>query len=674
MSKTLSQQQAHKKIQQLRQQLRTWAHAYYQKNTSLVSDAVFDANLRDLIQLEKAWPNFDDPQSPSKTIGTPITITTNSFQPYRHHFPMYSLNNALSFGELMNFDARVKKTLGKNKIDYVCELKIDGVSLNCYFKQGKFTIGATRGDGQTGEDITRNIKLITKVPLVLQQMVNCEVHGEVFFLKKKFHQLNQMRDRLQKTAFANSRNAAAGMLRTLDQTLTRHCLNAFFYDAIPQSDQKLVFHSQQERLTWLKQQGFSTNSHTAYCRNITEVWAFIQKWTQRRESLNYYIDGIVVKVNQNIYREQLAYTAKAPRWAIAYKFPAPTAETKLLNIVPTVGRTGKITYNARLQPVLLAGTTVANATLHNSQFIFSKDIRVGDIVVIKKAGDIIPEVTTVLLANRPPHTHKWVPAKHCPSCNTVLAQSDALVDQYCKNDTCPEQKIRRIVFFASKDALNIKGLNYQTVKKIYQPGLIRDSFDLYCLFDKRDQLLQIRNWQHKTVDHILTNIAASKKTTPARLLTGLGIIHIGKNTAKILLQHFTLTRLSTASVEDLLQIHGIGVKTAQQLHDFFQKNNFMQQITTIGFQFPIDRAFFTAVTNKKFLFTGILTKKRGYYQQIIEKNGGLVMSSFTKTLDYLVVGSKPGKKITLAEQAGVKIISEQALLKILPNSSQKINS
>lgn len=256
----------------------------------------------------------------------------------------------------------------------------------------------------------------------------------------------------------------------------------------------------------------------------------------------------------------------------------------------------------------------------------------------------------------------------------MLAQSDALVDQYCKNDVCPEQKIRRIVFFASKNALNIKGLNYQTVKKIYQPGLIRDSFDLYCLFDKRDQLLQIRNWQHKTVDYILTNIAASKKTTPARLLTGLGIIHIGKNTAKILLQHFTLTRLSTASVEDLLQIHGIGVKTAQQLHDFFQKNNFMQKIATIGFQFPIDRAFFTAVTNKKFLFTGILTKKRGYYQQIIEKNGGLVMSSFTKTLDYLVVGSKPGKKITLAEQAGVKIISEQALLKILPNSSQKINS
>ena len=557
---------AEKKIDDLRHLLNQYNYEYHVLDKPTIPDAEYDQLLKELIKLEEAFPELITPDSPSQRVGGQVL---DLFTKVRHESPMLSLSNAFNENDLRDFDRRVRQGVG-DEFSYVCELKIDGLAVSLKYENGLFIQGSTRGDGTIGEDITANLKTIRSIPLRLLEPITIEVRGEAFMPKSSFARLNKMKEENGEEPFANPRNAAAGSLRQLDpQIAAERQLDIFLYAIANMGETNLSFHS--EGLNWLDSIGFKTNKERKSCATIEEVLAFIEGWAEKRPHLAYEIDGIVIKVDSLAQQEELGTTVKSPRWAIAYKFPAEEVETTLLDIELNVGRTGVITPTAVLFPVKVAGSTVQRATLHNEDLIREKDIRIGDQVLIKKAGDIIPEVVQVLTESRTGKEEEFTMPTHCPECNSELVRLEGEVAVRCINPKCPAQIREGLIHFVSRTAMNIDGLGEKVVSQLFAENLIQDVAGIYRL--TREQLLGLERMGEKSVSNLLAAIEASKGNSLEKLLFGLGIRHVGAKAAKTLAQHFEhMDRVVCATLEELTSINEIGEKMADSIVTFFEQD------------------------------------------------------------------------------------------------------
>jgi DNA ligase (NAD+) len=572
---------------------------------------------------------------------------------------------------LRDFDRRVRQGLGvEGAIRYVCELKIDGLAVSLRYEEGRFVRGATRGDGRTGEDITQNLRTIRSLPLTLKKPLTIEVRGEAFMPRRAFERLNKERAEREEALFANPRNAAAGSLRQLDPKIAAsRSLDMFLYSIV--SEDALPVDSHSGALALLEELGFKVNSERRVCEGIEEVIEFVSGWTEKRGELPYDIDGMVIKVDKLTYQDELGYTAKSPRWAIAYKFPAEEVVTVLKDIELTVGRTGAVTPTAILEPVSLAGTTVQRASLHNEDIIREKGIMLGDHVVVKKAGDIIPEVVEVKVERRDGSERPFEMPTHCPACQSELVRLEEEVALRCINPQCPAQIREGIIHFVSRNAMNIDGVGERVVTQLYEHGLIRSVADLYYL--QRDALLQLERMGEKSVDNMLKAIEASKSNSLERLLFGLGIRFVGEKAARLLAQHFgTMDALQTASEEELVSIHEIGTKMAESVVKYFAKPEVTETINRlreagVNMEYKGLRAEEVVTdslfSGKTIVLTGTLenvTRKEA--QQMIEARGGKVSSSVSKKTDLVVAGEAAGSKLAKANELGVQVIDEKTFL------------
>lgn len=662
---------AERKIEKLRNQLEEYGYHYYVLDNPLVSDAEYDGLMNELIELEEAFPELKSDTSPSVRVGGP---PLPHFEKVEHRTPMLSLGNAFSDQDLRDFDRRVRQVVG-DEVTYSCELKIDGLAISLIYESGRFVRGATRGDGTTGEDITQNLRTIPSIPLRLKEAVSLEVRGEAFMPKRSFEALNEAKEAAGEERFANPRNAAAGSLRQLDPKLAakRH-LDAFIY-AIGSVEGKEL-HSHHEGLNYLKTIGFKINPESAYCESIDEVIDYVNSWLERRADLPYEIDGIVIKVDNVNFQEQLGYTAKSPRWAIAYKFPAEEVITTLLDITLNVGRTGVVTPTAELKPVTVAGTTVKRASLHNEDLIREKDIRLGDSVVVKKAGDIIPEVVNVLTELRTGEERPFSMPTHCPECGSELVRLEGEVALRCINPQCPAQIREGLIHFVSRQAMNIDGLGEKVITQLFEHGLIHNVADLYKL--NKDELLQLERMGEKSVNNLLASIETSKKSSLERLLFGLGIRFVGSKAAKTLAMHFpTMTELRRASYDELIAVNEIGEKMAASIVSYFEKpevNELIDELASLGVNMtyngpkPIgeEEIADSPFAGKTVVLTGKLQAlTRGEAKEKIEALGGKVTGSVSKNTDLLVAGEDAGSKLTKAKELNIEIWDEEALVKAI---------
>lgn len=661
------------KIKQLTAQLNQYAYEYYVKDQPTVEDHVYDHLYQELIDLETAHPELALEDSPTQRVGG---IILEGFEKAVHDIPLYSLNDVFSKEELLSFDQRVQKTVG-HPVSYTCELKIDGLSVSLRYENGKFVRGATRGDGSIGENITENLKTVKSIPLQLREPVSLEVRGECYMPKMSFLKLNQEREEAGLDVFANPRNAAAGSLRQLDTRIAaKRNLSTYLYavaDVAP-----LEAETQFEMLQELDSYGLRTNPESRLCHTIEEVWAFIEEFHERRSELSYEIDGVVVKVNDFHLQEELAYTVKAPRWAAAYKFPPEEAQTVVEDIEWTIGRTGVITPTAVMTPVRVAGTTVSRASLHNSDYIEMKDIRINDTVIIYKAGDIIPEVAQVILEKRPTDSQSYEMPTHCPICDSELVHLDEEVALRCINPKCPAQMKEGLSHFVSRNAMNIDGLGPRVLEQMYDKGLVQDVADLYFL--KEEELLTLDKIKEKSANNILTAIAASKGNSAERLIFGLGIRHVGAKAAKILMEHFENVRaMSQATEEEILSLHTIGGAIANSLATYFENeevHELLDELEKAGVNFN-----YLGVTTRQLesvespfkdqtiVLTGKLTTySRQEAKEKIESLGGKVTGSVSKKTDIVVAGEDAGSKLTKAESLGITVWDEQQMVDALEQS------
>lgn len=663
-------EKAEERVQSLRKSLNQYAYEYYVLDQPTVPDAEYDRLLKELIQLETEFPELVTSDSPTQRVGgEPL----KGFTKVVHRSPMLSLGNAFNESDLREFDRRIRQTVGE-KVAYVCELKIDGLAVSLTYEEGQFVLGATRGDGTTGEDITQNLRTIRSIPLTLNELVSVEVRGEAYMPKKSFLSLNAYREEKSEALFANPRNAAAGSLRQLDPKIAAsRNLDIFLYALGEGYPETIEAHS--EGLKWMQTIGLRTNPEWERCESVEAVMAFIEKWTERRSDLPYEIDGIVIKLDNLNQQEELGFTAKSPRWAIAYKFPAEEVVTTLEEIELNVGRTGVVTPTAVLSPVQVAGTTVKRATLHNEDLIREKDIRIGDTVVIKKAGDIIPEVVNVLVERR---TGKEVPfsmPEHCPECGSELVRIEGEVALRCLNPKCPAQIREGLIHFVSRNAMNIDGLGEKVVSALFQNGLIEDVADLYKL--TFDQLIELERMGEKSVTNLLEAIKTSKDNSLERLLFGLGIRFVGEKAARTLAEHFqTLDSLREATEEELLSVDEIGEKMADSIATYFKNEEVQLLIQELKDQ-GVNTSFKGQIVrtadiqdspflNKTVVLTGKLEQlSRKEAQTAIEKLGGKVTSSVSKNTDLVIAGAEAGSKLTKAESLGVEVWSEAELLEAI---------
>lgn len=664
------EQAAKQQIEQLRAQLNQWSTAYYVHDAPLVSDNAYDKAYQELVQLEAAHPELIVPESPTQRVGG---VALAGFQKVTHANPMLSLGNAFSKADLQAFDDRIQKSLG-HSVDYVCELKIDGLSVSLTYEAGKLVLGATRGDGTIGEDITQNVRTIKSVPLTLTEPWSIEVRGECYMLKEAFQTLNAQREDQGLAVFANPRNAAAGSLRQLDATVAAKRQLAVFLYASP-SVEALEVTSQEALLETLQRIGFVTNPLRRVCTTIEEVWQFIQEIQEERPSLPYEIDGIVIKVNDFAAQEALGYTIKAPKWAIAYKFPAEEAQTVVRAVEWTVGRTGVVTPTAVMDPVLLAGTTVKRASLHNVDLIRERDIRLADTVVIHKAGDIIPEVTQVVLSERPAQSEPLAIPTTCPTCGQDLVHLEGEVALRCINPKCPALLMEGMSHFVSRNAMNMTGIGTRLIQQLYTTGLIHDVADLYQLTEA--QLLTLDKVKEKSAANILQSIEASKGNSLERLLTGLGIRHVGTKAAKELASQFeTLAAIEAATPEELAQVEGLGDVIATSVATYFAQEpvrEMMQELrdagvntTYLGPSKAQVTAQSSAFSGKTVVLTGTLTElTRPQAKAAIEALGGTVTGSVSKKTDLVVAGTSAGSKLTKAQSLGILVWDEAQLLAAL---------
>ncbi|RPF50677.1 NAD-dependent DNA ligase LigA [Aquisalibacillus elongatus] len=663
----MNREEAAKRIEELRDELRQYNYEYHVLDDPSVPDHVYDQKLHELIQLEEEQPDLLTDDSPSQRVGgEPL----DKFVKVDHEVPMLSLGNAFGEGDLRDFDRRIRERVSDYR--YVCELKIDGLAVSLRYEDGRFVRGATRGDGKTGEDITNNLRTIRSIPLKIKEEETIEVRGEAFMPKKSFLALNEAREEDGQEVFANPRNAAAGSLRQLDPKIAAsRNLDIFIYSVGQWEAGSISSHS--ERLKFLRELGFKTNRETKTFDSIEEVIDYTEEWTLKRSELDYEIDGIVIKVDSVDQQEELGFTAKSPRWAIAYKFPAEEAITKLHDIELSVGRTGAITPTAILEPVQVAGTTVSRASLHNEDLIIEKDIRIGDTVVIKKAGDIIPEVVRVVTDERTGDEQVFRMPEECPVCGSKLEKIEEEVAWRCVNPNCEAQLKEALIHFVSRNAMNIDGLGEKVIEQLFDNNLIHTIADLYKL--NRDDLIQLERMGEKSVANLLSAIETSKENSLERLLFGLGIRYVGSKAADTLASHFkTMDQLMKTYAEDLEEVPEIGSKMADSIATYFEKEQVQELITDLKqlglnmdylggtVEVSTDSIFY----DKTVVLTGKLeTLTRGEAKERIEALGGNVTGSISQKTDLLVAGEDAGSKLEKARNLDVEVWSEQQLIDAL---------
>lgn len=661
---------AEQRVSELNELLGTYGHAYYVQDNPMVPDAVYDQLLNELIELETLYPDLVFPDSPTQRVGgAPIS----NFEKVTHVRPMLSLSNVFGEEDLREFDKRVRSGAGE-EIEYVCELKIDGLAVSLIYEDGKFVRGATRGDGRVGEDITVNLRTIRTIPLKLNEPVSLEVRGEVFMPKKSFHDLNQQRSDKGEEVFANPRNAAAGSLRQLDPKIAAsRNLDVFIY-GIGGDAENYGLDEHDGSLDYLSKLGFKTNGERKVCRSVEEVLAYIEAWTLQRGKLSYEIDGIVIKVNRFLQQQELGFTAKSPKWATAYKFPAEEVMTEIRDIELSIGRTGAVTPTAILDPVSVAGSTVQRASLHNEDLIKEKDIRIGDKVIIRKAGDIIPEVVRALTELRTGDEEPFHMPENCPACDSELVRIEGEVVLRCVNPKCPAQITEGLIHFVSRNAMNIEGLGEKVIEQLYHEGLIADIADIYKL--TKEQLLELDRMGEKSASNLVAAIDASRGNSMERLLFGLGIRHVGEKAARILSEHFgSMEGLMKASIEELKDIHEIGDKMADSIVTYFDSEevralverlaNENVNLTYTGKRVQVE-AGSNAFAGKKIVLTGKLEQlTRTEATERIETLGGKLSGSVSKKTDLLIAGKEAGSKLDKATDLKIEIWNEQQLIEEL---------
>ncbi len=655
---------------EIRKTLNQYAYEYYVLDQPTVPDSEYDRLMNELLELEDTHPELVTKDSPTQRIGgEPL----KGFTKVVHRAPMLSLGNAFNEQDLREFDRRVRQAVGDN-VAYVCELKIDGLAVSLSYENGQFIQGATRGDGSVGEEITQNLRTIRSIPLVLNEAVTVEVRGEAYMPKPSFVSLNRVREAQGEALFANPRNAAAGSLRQLDPKIAAsRNLDLFLY-ALGEGYPGTI-HAHSEGLMWMKAIGLRTNPEWRRCESVEEVLTFIEDWTVERPNLSYDIDGIVIKVDDLDQQQELGFTAKSPRWAVAYKFPAEEVVTTLEDIELSVGRTGVITPTAILSPVQVAGTTVKRASLHNEDLIREKDIRIGDTVVIKKAGDIIPEVVNVLVERRSGNEVPFSMPDVCPECGNDLVRLEGEVALRCLNPKCPAQIREGLIHFVSRNAMNIDGVGEKVITALFENRLIHDVADLYKL--TFDQLIQLERMGEKSVTNLIDAITASKDNSLERLLFGLGIRFVGEKAARTLAQHFgSMAKLANATVEDLIEVEEVGEKMADSIATYFKNeevHSLVEELKTVGVNMvfkgqTVDQADIqeSPFLDKTVVLTGKLESlSRKEAQEAVERLGGKVTSSVSKKTDLVVAGAEAGSKLTKAESLGIEVWSEAQLMEAI---------
>ena len=643
------------RMKELVELLNRYAYEYYTKDAPSVSDSEYDQLYRELVELETAHPDEILPESPTHRVGG---VVLKGFTKYQHQYPLYSLQDAFSREELEAFDQRVRKEFPS--ISYVCELKIDGLSISLTYEKGVLVTGATRGDGSVGEDITENLKRVKDIPLALPEPVNITVRGECYMPRASFDRVNQIRQENGEPEFANPRNAAAGTLRQLDtKIVAKRNLATFLYQEVSPTDQS----SQEGVLEKLARLGFVVNQERVLAEDMEQIWDFIQKVAQLREDLPYDIDGIVIKVNDLAVQEELGFTVKAPKWAVAYKFPAEEKEAKILSVDWTVGRTGVVTPTANLTPVQLAGTTVSRATLHNVDYIAEKDIHQDDTVIVYKAGDIIPAVLRVVKDKRVSDQALAVPT-HCPSCQSELLHFEDEVALRCINPLCPAQIKEGLSHFASRDAMNITGLGPAVVEKLFAAQLVEDVAGIYRL--SVEDLLTLEGFKEKSAEKLHEAIQASKENSAEKLLFGLGIRHVGSKVSQILLQEFhDLDQLASADPERIASIDSLGMVVAESLKRYFAQEGskrLLQELKEAGVNMDYlgeKVAADAALSGMTVVLTGKLERlTRSEAKAKLESLGAKVTGSVSKKTDLVVAGSDAGSKLTKAQELGIQVEDE----------------
>lgn len=665
--------EAQKEIQRLSRELKQHNYNYYALAQPTISDQEFDKMLEKLAGLEKDFPEYASPDSPTRKVGGEITKT---FRTVRHHYPMLSLGNTYSEQDLLDFDKRIKKLIGEN-FQYVCELKFDGVAIGLTYRNGALVQAVTRGDGVKGDDVTTNIKTIKTIPNRLEGTgipAEFEVRGEIFMHRKAFARLNAERVEQNEMTFANPRNFAAGTIKMQDSgEVARRPLDCFLYFLL---GEKLPYKTHFESMEALRKWGFHVSEHVRLCNSVSKVLDFIHEYEKKRHEFSFDIDGIVIKVNNYGQQEELGFTAKSPRWAIAYKYKAEEAETLLESISYQVGRTGAVTPVANLKPVQLGGTTVKRATLHNANEIERLDLRAGDTVLVEKGGEIIPKVISVNFEKRPQGLSPTRFLSKCPECGTELVRNEGEVVYYCPNDTgCPPQIVGRMQHFISRRAMDIQGMGSETIELFYRKGLLNNIADMYELKDREETLLELERFGERSVANLLEGIERSKEMPFERVLFGLGIRYVGETVARKLAAHFKdIEHLSLAGMEELVSVDEIGDRIAESILAFFSvpaHKTLVEVLQAHGLQFHSEEKEIRLQSNllegKTFLISGVFENhSREELKDLIESNGGKMLSSVSSNLSYLVAGENMGpSKREKAEKLKISIISDEELLNML---------
>ncbi len=655
------------RIEELVKLLNDANYNYFVLDNPTITDQEYDKYLRELINLEEKYPEYAQVDSPTKRVGGEVI---DKFNKITHKIPMLSLGNVFNEDEVRDFDARIRKT-GINP-EYVCELKIDGLSVSLIYEHGILKSGATRGDGVIGEDITHNVKTIKVIPLKLNRDIDIEVRGEIYMDKETLTKLNKERELEGLPLLQNVRNAAAGSVRQLDSKIAaKRNLNNWIYHLPNPLDYGIDKHM--DALDFMKDLGFKVNPNNRLVKNIDEVIDFINEYTEKRDSLPYEIDGIVIKVNDIHEQQELGFTAKYPKWATAYKFIASEVLTKLTDIIFTVGRTGRITPNAVLEPVLVAGSTVARATLHNEDFVNNLGLMIGDIVSVHKAGDVIPEVTGTKKERRTGLEKPFKMISECPICGTKLIKKEGQVDHYCPNSNCPARGIETLIHFASRDAMNIDGLGDEIIEDFFNEGFLTKITDFYHLKEHEEDILLLEGFGRKSFDNMLEAIENSKHNSLEKLLFGLGIPGIGSKTAKLLAEYFdNIDNLMHASVEELLSIKDIGDILAENIYNYFQNNqNLIYELKMLDINMNylgVKKKINEFITGKKFVMTGAISfMSRDEIKSLIEEYSGTFSESVSKKTDIVIVGTSPGSKYDKAKELGITIWNEDEFKNIVDN-------
>ena len=656
------------RVKELTELLNRYNYEYYVLNQSSVSDAEFDRLMQELQRLEEKRPDLKDRLSPTSRVGGAVS---SEFQKITHTRLMLSLANAFNEDDLRDFDRKIREATGLKVVPYMCEVKIDGLAMTLVYDKGKLVYGATRGDGNVGEDVTNNLLTISSIPTTIKDERNIEIRGEVYMPKKSLELLNEERKQTGEQLFANARNAAAGSIRQLDPKITaRRKLNAFWYYFVNANECGFTLHS--DSLNYIKSLGFRVNEERRKVNGIEEVLEYVKEYTEKRPSLDYDIDGLVIKVDDIRLYNEIGYTMKTPKWAIAYKFPPEEVYTKLHDILITVGRTGRVTPNAILEPVRVAGSMIARATLNNEDFINALDVRIGDYVKLHKAGDVIPEVCGVDLKRRPQDSKPFVMSEECPYCGHKLVKKDAV--HYCVNEDCPSRSINKLIWFASDGGMDIDGLGDSLIEDLFNENLLKEFDDIYTLKTHREELLLLDGIGKKTADSLFEAIEKSKKNSVEMSIAGLGIPFVGKKTARILAKHYkSLDNLINAKYEDLVGLKDVGDKTAESLRNYFENSKNIDVIEKLKMEGVNILCYDSEVEakenffkGKKFVLTGTLeSSDRNSMTKRLEALGAISASSVSKATDMVIVGSDPGSKYEKAKTLGIRIIYEDELLSLL---------